>query len=333
MNENLFSIYQAVDTAADRNIPEQYFAVRIVPGYEKTYYFGMDPEKFACLLVSAGESEQVREVMRLKNFEAQFDVQCLINLDQVEIQNDKRFTIIRCLSKDIEIIKYFSSICGILIDHLGVLPTEIQIYRSITYLADIFRKIASPPTRSVNGLFGELYFIFSCSNPSRAIASWRNSSVSSFDFSLDEIRIDIKTSSSRKREHTFSYEQCNPSASVAPVVVSIMTERLSQGLSIADLIDKIEKKIYYDSEQRFRLHNVVTATLGEEFSESLKVSFDEQLAADSMQFYDLRRIPAIREEIPDEVGNVKFSSDLTSVEPYSFEELRSLIAPEFLPEI
>jgi hypothetical protein len=224
-------------------------------------------------------------------------------------------------------------VCDIIIRHLGDSPSRSALASAVQRLASIFQSIRRPPVRSLNGLFGELFLISRSRNPLRALTAWRIDDAARFDFSVGDIRLDVKTSTGRLRQHTFSYEQCNPPPGTDAVVASLMVERVPGGLALADMIEGIKARIAADEDLLLKLHEIVAATLGTSLAESLAVTFDARLAESSMLFFDLRAIPAVRVVLAPGVSDVRFSSDLSGQTPLGAETLidRDPLYWELLP--
>ena len=133
--------------------------------------------------------------------------------------------------------------------------------------------------------------------------------------------MDVKSCAGRVRIHMFSYDQCNPPPSTQAAVASLMVERIPGGISIDDLISSIETRISGTEDLVLKLHEIIASTLGAELTHSLGVTFDPRLAESSLQFFDLREIPAVRNSLPARVSNVRFSVDLSGLIPLSKETL------------
>lgn len=231
------------------------------------------------------------------------------------------FTVVRCRASDHETIQYFLSVCQIIIRHLGKAPSRTAIAAAVRRIASIFQNIRKPPVRSLNGLFGELYLISRSRTPSQAVAAWRIDESSRFDFAAGDVRIDVKSCTGRLRVHTFSYDQCNPPPSTHAVVASLMVERLPRGLSLEHLVLSIEAQVSGDEELVLKLYEIIASTLGASVPESMRVTFDPHLAESSLQFFDLREIPAIRGNLPPRVSDVRFTVDMSGLLPLSEEVL------------
>jgi hypothetical protein len=244
------------------------------------------------------------------------------------------FTVVRCRSVDPEIIRYFLSVAETLLRILGPTPTRAAVSDAITRLAHIFQRLQSPATRPVNGLFGELFLIRQSRNPFRALAAWRTQDMSRFDFNAGSVRLDVKAAGGRQRIHTFSYDQCNPPSGTTALAVSLFVEQTAGGVSLRQVVREIETLVVTNFELVLKLHDTVADTLGRSLKEALSVRFDRRLAASSLQFYDLRSIPAVRNEPPPGVSDIHFRSDLSGAPRADIRRLldRDPSLADFLPE-
>ena len=285
------------------------------------YFVGKDKESLACLFVSTSyQAGKPHPPIRLKGIDVQFDLHC--NLKKAnEPLKEGIFTVIRCRARDSEMTSYFLSICGTLLSLLGDQPTQAMIAKAVIRLAAILQKVQRPPTRPINGLFGELYLLLRSSNAVTTLRAWRDSENARFDFTNGKVRLDVKATIGRNRVHTFSYEQCNPPSSTIAVAASLHIEQIAGGLSLCSILDEIKARVYADVDLMLKLDETVAATLGTSRKDSLSCCFDMHLADSSLQFFNLEDVPAIRGPIPIGVSDVHFRSDLSSLHPVSINEL------------
>ena len=292
------------------------FAVKPVPQYPR-HYIGKNLDSLACLLIATNEGkERAIPSIRLEALDVQFDLVCHVKTDMQPVR-EGTFTVIQCRSPEKETVSYFLSICETILRLLGDSPTRAAISTAVNRLAAIFAKLQQPPSRSLNGLFGELFVIRCAANPRRALNAWRTDDKARFDFSDGDVRIEVKTTSKRVRAHSFSYEQCNPPIGTHAIVASLFVERAAAGISLRDVISQIEKHATGDADLIFKLHDIIAATLGSTLREALSIGFDEHLARSSLQLFELDQVPAIRGDFPTGVSEIHFRSDLTSMAPVS----------------
>lgn len=319
MTSELVEILEALAIPSADRVRAPFFAARPVPGYQ-TYYVGKDSNGKTCLLVGTSDaSGRPPPPIRLETLDAQFELSCRVTSQSGDI-SEGRFTVVRCRSSEHETIRYFLSVCNFIMHHLGDSPSRYTLTSAIQRLASIFQSIRKPPVRSLNGLFGELYLIFRSRNPNRTVAAWRINHSARFDFSVGDIRLDVKTCAGRLRQHTFIYDQCNPPLGTQAVVASLMIEQIPKGTTLSDLIVMIEDRIEAE-DLLFKVHDLVASTMGTSLASSLDVAFDLHLAESSLRFFDLRTIPAVRGDQPPGVSEVSFVSDLSGCDPQTISTL------------
>ena len=284
------------------------------------YFLGKDNASRACLLIAVrAGSGRSQAPIRLASLDVQFGIHSLIRSGGETSAGT--FSIVCCRSSETETVHYFLSLVETIVTLLGQDPSEAEIARAVNRLVLIFQRLQSVPTRSVNGLFGELFIIHQSRLPPATLRAWRIQNASRFDFTQADARLDAKTTSGRLRIHTFSYEQCNPPPGTIAIVASLFVEQVSNGFTLRSLVDDIASKVKAHPDLTVKLHETVAETLGSSFNESIAVGFDWKLARASIRYYDLRAVPAIRGELPAGVGDLHFRSDLSGLQSLSASEL------------
>jgi hypothetical protein len=311
-------LFAAIPPLAAANPDRPLYAVLPV---DESYFIGRDGGGRACLLIAARDNHaRLHPPIRLENLDVQFALRCHLRRGDGP-ERDGTFTVVCCRSPDPETVRYFLSVCETILRVAGVRPTGHDIAEAVNRLAAIFQRMQRPPSRPVNGLFGELYFLWRSANPARAITAWRGDDGARFDFSDGDIRVDVKAASGTVRVHTFSYEQCNPPSGTIAVVGSLFAERASGGIALRSIFDDIVARIATKPDLIFKLHEVVAATLGASLSDALSVRFDIKLADSSLRYFSLHDIPAIRGPLPAGVTDVHFRSDLSAAASISAQRL------------
>lgn len=296
------------------------YAVLPVPG-QSAYFVGKDGESLACLLVSTrDQAGRAPPPIRLESLDAQFDLKCQLTQES-EPPCEAVFAVIRCRDSDRGMTRYFLSVCETLLRVLGGQPRRSQIAIAVNRIADIFQRVRKPSTRPIRGLFGELYLLLRSRNAIQTLAAWHASHNARFDFSDGDVRLDVKATGGRSRQHTFSYEQCNPPPGTVAVVASLFAEEAAGGASLLSMVNQIEARVSSHPDLAFKLHETVAATLGTNLSVGLERRFDIRLAESSLLFFNLRDVPAIRGHLPVGVSDVHFRSDISALHPLSIEAL------------
>lgn len=324
MGSSLYALFASVISIPRDELGIPIYAVAPIADHHSSF-IGKDSEGCACLLVVSSTHDRHRPpAIRLETLEVQFDVLCYLHGENGVVYED-RFTVLRCRTTDIEIVRYFLSVCEVLLDVLGEDPTQHAVAAAVDRLAAMFQKMSKPPMRSVVGLFGELCVMLFCRNPAAALLAWRNDDMARYDFARDELRIEAKATLGRIRIHTFSFDQCNPPPGILAFAASLFVEHTPAGTTLSELVDRLEARVSHVPDLAFKLRDTVAATLGTSLQESMSLSFDLRLAATSLLFYRLGDIPAIREPIPAGVSGIRFQSDLTMVQP----QVISVLAAQF----
>lgn len=310
MGTRLEGVFEAIAPPQGTDLDKPIYAVMPVSGYD-SYFIGKDREGHACLLVvTADSSGHLQSPIRLENLDVQFELRCHLRR-KGDVERVGTFTVIRCRSLDDETVRYFLSVCDTILGIVGDKPKQRELASAVHRLAAIFQKLQRPPSRPINGLFGELYLIWRSANPSRSVQAWRVDEMARFDFAAGNVRLDVKAASGRVRSHTFSYEQCNPPPGTVAVVASLFVERSPGGMSLRSMIGEIETGISAFPDLVIKLREVVASTLGSSLSEGLGIVFDTKLADSSLSFYSLADVPAIRGTVPPGVSDVHFRSDVS----------------------
>jgi hypothetical protein len=320
MPADLEGLFEGIATPGVEAPDKPIYAVVPVGGYE-SYFVGKDREGHACLLASTSDpSGRQESPIRLENLDAQFDIRCHLRR-KASVERVGTFTVIRCRSLDPEIVRYFLSVAEVIVAMTGDEPRQRVLASAIHRLAAIFQKMQKPPSRPVNGLFGELFLIWRSKDAAKCLSAWRLDDTARFDFAVGDIRIEVKTASGRIRVHDFSYDQCNPPPGTLPVAASLFVERSPGGIPLRSIIGDIESRIASHPDLVLKLFESVAATLGTSMSEALSLMFDTRLASSSLRLYGLREIPAIRGPLPAGVSDVHFRSDISALTPLSRESL------------
>lgn len=332
MRVSLATIFSEIPTPSQGLDGSPRYQVREVADGSR-HFIGRDSQGQPCLLLGSGETT-VQAPIRLAVLEVRFSVPCRITAS-IGAERTETLTTIVCTAREEETRSYFARVAETILHIVGPSPSIHAIASAIRRLVELFQQLSRPASRSVTGLFGELYAIHRSHSPKVAVQAWRSAVDDRFDFSIDDVRLEVKASSERVRAHNFSLEQCNPPNGTVGLLLSFFVESSGGGLSIQDLIERIEHQLDGDANLILRLQETVAATLGDTTLTALAMRFDESLARSSLQAYELKRIPAIREGIPLEVTQVRFRSDISRITPADLDalgeqnsRLRDLLPPK-----
>jgi hypothetical protein len=189
---------------------------------------------------------------------------------------------------------------------------------------ELFQALAGPAKKTVQGVWAELLLIRLSSDPSALAAAWHREPAERFDFSAGPQRIEVKSSSNRRREHFFSLEQLTPTGGSRIVVASIFVERVGGGVSLRTLFDDTRELLVADPELVSRFDTVFYSCLGSGWADAIDESFDWELARDSLAYYPSHVVPRPENRTPETVFDVRFRADLGSIASLQVHELIEL---------
>lgn len=309
-NSNLYESFMALSGCRDNN------AFNVISLEGMPHKLGMSREKFPMFFVRTNNSSgmiqnSIRELLSIE-----YNVECQVvenNGDTVE----DMFAIItlRTLEKHLQI--YFIDIFLMMLKKLPYEPSKRELSVEIEKLVTIFSALTNPPRKKIQGLWAELLLIERSKYPEVLINAWHTVTSSKYDFTMGRDKIEVKSTSSETRIHKFSLDQLNPSPNSRLLIASTIVResgKCANGLSIKGLYDKITAKLS-SIEAKLQLYKVIAETIGSDIVKLEDIYFDYITASDLLKFYDYQYIPRIsKDSVPNDVTEVKFSSNLTSIE-------------------
>jgi hypothetical protein len=232
------------------------------------------------------------------------------------------FTLIRCLSREKALITKFLDVMEVVVRAVGNTPTIERVRRAVEQLAELFRSLERPPRKSTQGVWAELFLMVRAQDPPRLAAAWHAAPGEAFDFSEGADRIEVKAASGAVRQHYFSFAQVHHPAGVRVLVASLFVEALSGGTSVKALLVSLRKLLAARPEAALRVESIAAQCLGKSWSAALDESFDLQRAEESLRFFGVDAIPAVPRDLPREVSDVRFRSDLSLSPGLGLKEAR-----------
>lgn len=250
--------------------------------------------------------------IRLKYLSLTYDVECKI----IEKGNSSlhTFTIITFAGSDRGLREYFLRVAETLIKSLAVDPTDRQIADSLFRFVEIFQALSAAPSNTIQGLWAELFLIDASKRPGNLIHFWHSLPEEKFDFNAGDERIEVKSSESMERVHSFSAGQLCPPDGVQVLIASVLLKQTNAGKDIQQLTESISARLGHRLDIVEKLHAIVSRTLGSSLTNALSTKYDYTVAHNSLRFYRHQDIYKIAlEHIPPAVTEVRYRSDLSSV--------------------
>lgn len=284
------------------------FRVEPIPATPR-HYVGRNAEGRPCMLLGS-PADRLQAPIRLAAIEARFGVACRISPAD-GVAREEVLTVVTCTAPEPQVQAYFLHACETIVRIVGPNPSQHLVVEVVQRLVDLFQRVTRPSSRSVTGLVGELYVIALSRDAAAAVRAWRSADDDRFDFTLEDVRMEVKASGERTRAHYLSADQCQPPAGTVGLLASLFIESAGGGMSVQELVREIEGRLGSANDLLLKLQETVAESLGDGLPSAFQMRFDERSARASLQLYDLAVIPAIREGVPPEVTQVRFRSDLS----------------------
>ncbi len=319
-NINLIDLFDTL-VAPKKSQDDRLYAANVIPGFSR-YHLAKDSGNAPALLIELEEqvSHSMQPSIHLQHLYVVHSADCHITRPDGSSETG-RFTVIRCVNADRILKLYFIRILVTILPILGPTPSNEAIKKAINHLTELFRAIASPALKTVQGLWAELLLIVGAREPHILIDSWHNNPSDLYDFCSTSQRIEVKSTSGQTRRHHFTLNQLYPPDGTQLIIASILVDRTSEGESISDLIEDLRLKLTVFPDHLTRIDRTVALSLGDTWRQASIERFDRLLAEQSLAFFHYTNIPSISRDLPKCVSDVHFTSDLTGILPVSPEKM------------
>ena len=248
----------------------------------------------------------------LEHISIQFNRKCQLFIDGNKI-NDVIYTVVSLKTGLKEFQDYFLSIVYLILEKLNKDATGKEFKSEIDNLALLFTKLSDLPQKTIQGLWAELLVIEQSERPDYLIAAWHNKPTDRFDFNDGADKIEVKSTTCDRRQHSFSNAQLLPNKSSELLIASVLMAETGSGKTIQDLVSAISVRVV-NKDLQFRLNEVIGQVLGKDLLKAYNIYYDYKLAVDSLEYFESKVVPSISEtNIPSQISNIHYECDLTGV--------------------
>ena len=307
---NLIELFPSIESIITTD-DEDRFSTILIPDYEP-HRLGKDAQNRPLLLISTfnvGNQSQPPPIV-LEHLKVQHNLNCRVSCPDGMFE-EGLFTIVHCTGEDATLQDYFLKVASTIVITLKNQPTQPDVAHAMKQLIELFRALAKPSRKSVQGLWAELFLISQSRQLAILVDAWHTVVEDRYDFAMDDQRIEVKSFSGDSRLHHFSLEQLHPPAGIKILVASVSVGNSQAGVSIGDLREKIQNRLGSDLDLLLHVDRVIALTLGDAWQQASDARFDERLAEESLAFYETSVIPSVNPNVPSGVSGVHFRSDLT----------------------
>lgn len=291
----------------------------------KTHKIGISERGLPMFFIKCDDVNTTKTLdYNLEYITVQFNKKCQLLSAKKEVAKDF-FTVISLKADSVDLQEYFLDIVFLVIKKLPENPKMATLKVEVEKLINLFTKFSKPAIKTIQGLWAELLVIEQGCNQDYLIQAWHSSSTDKFDFNDGVDKVEVKSTAKSRRIHNFSFEQLKPNKNSNLLIASVFAVETGLGKNIFDLIKLIKAKLKNDT-LIMRMNEIIVQTLGKDFEKSFEKFFDYQLAIDTLDFYESNSVPKIpTTNIPPELSNIRFDSDLTIVKPISKTKAKTIL--------
>ena len=305
-----------IDLSPNNGDSKEFTVDTIIEG--RPHKIGISPEGHVLIFVECSD-EKVTSNIKLKMFNVTFNRLCKLN--NRENTEEKKYGIIKLVSNNSDIQKYFLDVMCIVLKKLPTLPKVEQLKREVSKVVSLFTSMPQISKETVKGLWAELFVIERSKNPLYLLKSWHVSTEDKYDFNDGIDKIEVKATSNEERIHHFAIEQLHPNKESQLLIASLIVVNSGLGKGIFDLVDSISSRVT-DTDALLKLNEEVLQTIGSHIEEAKEYKYDYTLAKDNLKYYNYKDIPAIDiKNVPLGVSSVHFSSCLKGLDAVKLGKL------------
>lgn len=252
--------------------------------------------------------------VRLSKLLVDYNVSC--NVKEGSNSSDEIVTILRLLAPDERVQSVFIEVVAMLLRPLARFSPN-RIDGLIHGLIEMFRAMESPSRSTLLGLWGELFVIGNASDPTTVGRSWHPSTNEKFDFSMEDVRVEVKTTIGPRRHH-FALEQVRPIPGLHMLIASLVVSESPRGLNVVEMVQWAVAKVK-EPDIAMQVKKTALKTIGSSDLTQTLPRLDLKSARLALRYYECRNVPQPTQ--PDlGVSEVRFVSDLQLV-PHASESV------------
>ncbi len=318
---DLFSLFLNLKEIKDSG---EFYSALVLPGHPNIHIAKDSYGNPALLFSTKSHSNELSIPPReFKYFSFRPSCMCQIINNDGTIASE-RLTMIKCSKADQILREYFLRALSGIISLMPLESKDIDILLIISNLIELFRSMEAPPLSSIEGIWCELFLIANAHDINLAATAWHADPNELFDFVNGEQQLEVKSTKGPIRIHNFNLDQLIPKKNNRILIVSFLIDEKANGLSIIDLWEKITSRMDISERLKERISQIITMSLGRDWRDAIRIRFDSSNALNTISIYDAIEIPQITSNIPAEVSDVRFKSELTDILPLSKMEIVEL---------
>ena len=277
--------------------------------YTDNLYVGRDSFGHAVIVILSNRPNRMPIRQKTKLLSVECNVSVVYKLDSEICHNVVH--IIRCLAETKKEEEIFVELVPLFSEPSVDDNQEDAILEVVSILTSFFTDKTEPSYTELQGLFAELYTIWSYAGTVDLAKYWQSKERMKFDFSLSEKdKIEVKSTLKNERRHHFRHEQLWSDV-FNIYVVSYMLREDDEGLSLLELIGRTKPLLMNDPRKVLIIDRYLKNTSEERLE---KVRYNENLLHYWRKIYSASEIPKFSEQTPSGVSNAEYDCVLDNVQ-------------------
>lgn len=303
----LWTQFQDLAPSDDGRPAEPLTGIALIRG--GCHYVYKDVGGRPCAMFRLDERDQEPVLaIQLQHLRVEPGLHCRVRTEGQQVEG--HYGVVRCLSQNEQLHEYLLKVLeNVLEGHTRpIAPKDLNDL--ILRLVELFEAAEAVPEGTVAGLWAELFVALRSRSPLVLLEAWHAGPGERYDFAKESERLEVKSSTRRRREHHFSFEQAHPPEGLRVIVASMFVEASRGGLSLGELWDEARDSARGNPELITMIERVCMRTLGKGWNGAREARFDDQLAQDSLRFFAVETMPRLASPLPPGVLNAEFIADL-----------------------
>lgn len=276
--------------------------------YKDNLFIGRDNEGYASVVILSNRPSKTPLRQKTKMLSVECNVSVIYNLGGKMCKDVVH--IIRCLTDSEKEIDIFVELAPLFSEASIDGNQEDAILETVAILTSFFADNNEPSYTELQGLYAELYTIWSFSEMIDLAKHWQSKDRMKFDFSLSGTeKIEVKSTIKNERRHHFRHEQLLSEA-FCIYVISYMFREDDEGLSLYELINKTKPFLQVDSRKLLIVDKFIKNTSEDRLR---KMRFNEYLIKCNRKVFKAENIPRFEEHTPHGVSNAEYDCVLDNI--------------------
>ncbi len=283
--------------------------------YSESLFVGKDLEGNVSVVIISSKPNRkpLHQKTRLLSVECNAVVKYSINNEE----NEDVVHIIRCFADTEKERDIFIELTPLFGQASRVFDQESSILETVAILSSFFADNKEPSYTELEGLFVELYTIWSYNSIIKMSQYWQSEDRMKFDFSITEKdKIEVKATEKNERRHHFRHEQLL-GETFNIYIISYMLRKDDEGLSLYELMGRT-KPLLEDNPKKMLIIDKYIKNVSEEKLRALR--FNEYLIRINRKVFKAEDIPRFSGLAPTGVTNAEYDCHLDNANGISEEQ-------------